>query len=109
LLLKHFGDTSHPEIINVIQQLADLNPTVKSAYSTLNLGVWKMISAPHFMRRITPQPGQESIYQFTLGSMSNDIFEPNHLVCTVKSVINSFPKSDHNSIIYLNADNKCSL
>jgi len=109
LLYKHFGDTSQPEIIKAIGDLAALNPTVKSAYSSLNLGDWKLISAPNFPGIITPKPGQESIYQFTLGSMSNNMYQPSNLVCTVKSVINSIPKSDHNVISQLNAENKCSL
>jgi len=98
LLYKHFGNTSHPEIIKAIGDLAALNPTVKSAYSSLNSGDWKLISAPIFPGRITHKPGFESVYQFTLGSMSNNLYEPGNLVCTVKSVINSIPKSDHNLI-----------
>lgn len=109
MLYKHLGDTSQPEIIKAIGHLTALNPTVKSTYSSLNLGYWKLLSAPNFPGRITPQVGKKSVYQFTLGSMSNNLYEPSNLVCTLKSVINSIQKSDHNLIPQLNAENSCSL
>jgi len=107
LLLKHFKDTSHPEILKTIRELAAQNPTVKAAHSSLNEGDWEIISAPNFHSRITPQPGQKSLYQFTLGNMAKDMFEPSNLVCTVNTVIYSIPKSDQ--ITLPNGENKCNL
>jgi len=63
-----------------------------------------MISAPNYPGRITPQPGQLSLYQFNLGSLSEGMFEPSNLVCTVKSVGYSIPK---NTIS--NGENKCNF
>lgn len=59
-----------------------------------------MLSAPTFPGRIKPQPGQEGEYQYTLGQMSFDLFEPNGLVCIVNSVINPVdlkPNNDQNT------------
>jgi len=66
-----------------------------------------MISAPNFPSRITSQPGQKLLYQFTLGSISNDMFEPSNLVCTVNTVVHSIPKSDQ--ITFQNDENKCNF
>ena len=41
--------------------------------------------------------------------MSNNLYQPSNLVCTVKSVINSIPKSDLDLINHLECEKRCNL
>lgn len=88
-------------MVLAINELAALNPTLQPAYSSHMTGDWVLISAPVFTGRITPLPGQEMEYQYTLGQMSFDLFEPNGLVCTVNTVINPvdiIPDNESNNV-----------
>lgn len=51
-------------------------------------GDFATLSIPPFPGRIEPTKGREDVVQYTLGRLSFNIFQPNELVCTVKSIEN---------------------
>jgi len=55
--------------------------------SPLLIGKWKTISSPAFPNRIPPEEGKEDIFQYTLGRISFNIFQPNDLICTLGQIL----------------------
>lgn len=89
LLTKHFGSTKHPDVIDTIDELAELNPyKEKCSQSPQFPGDFVSHTSPNFPGRLKPAKGQENVVQYTLGRLSFGIFEPHHLVCTVRSIHN---------------------
>lgn len=87
LLKKHYGLTTHPDVIEAIEELAKLNPCTKNASKSSDfLGDFCTLTAPNFPGRIGPEKGREDVVQYTLGRLSFNLFQPNKLVCTLKSV-----------------------
>jgi hypothetical protein len=88
LLAQHNGSTEHPDVVQTIEELSALNPTVDAASSPLFLGEFYALTSPNFPGRFAPNKGQEDLVQYTLGRLSFNIFQPNKLVCTLRSVRN---------------------
>lgn len=84
LLAKHHGSTKNPEVLEAIKVLASMNPTDKVAASPLLEGEFLCHTLPEFPGRIKNTP--PGTVQYTLGRLSFNIFQPHHLVCTVRSV-----------------------
>lgn len=53
ILDNNLGDTTKPEVVSAITELAALNPTPWAAESVLNIGKWNLISAPNFLGQLT--------------------------------------------------------
>jgi hypothetical protein len=97
LLAKYNGCTKNNEVIDIVNQLAELNPSSQNcAQLDVFQGEFYTLTAPSFPGRIL-RPKQhhyfdddvdDSIVQYTLGHLSFKIFQPNHLVCTLRSVRN---------------------
>lgn len=92
-LAANHGLTSHPDVLEIIQELGTLNPAasagvVPPSRSHLLVGEWKTLSSPAFPNRIAPKEGEEDIFQYTLGRISFNIFQPNDLVCTIGEIQN---------------------
>jgi hypothetical protein len=91
LLMKYNGCTKHPDVVQLIEELSNLNPASQAAdisKSPLFLGEFYALTSPNFPGRIKPSPGQEHIVQYTLGRLSFNLFEPKKLVCTLQTVRN---------------------
>ena len=96
LLSKHDGDTKHPDIVEAVEELATLNPVpTHCSESLLFPGDYYTLSAPPFPGKIENEKGGPA--QFTLGRLSFNIFQPNKLVCTVKSIRNLIVADDTKS------------
>ena len=88
LLAQHNGCTKNPDVVKTIEELAALNPTDDAANSALFLGEFHALTSPNFPGRIGPNKGQEDLVQYTLGRLSFNIFQPQKLVCILRSVRN---------------------
>jgi hypothetical protein len=90
LLEKYNGCTKHSEVVDVVNELTKLNPITKTcAQHALFAGEYYTLTAPTFPGRIKPtNTDQEDIVQYTLGRISFNIFQPNKLICTLRSVRN---------------------
>ncbi|VEU43350.1 unnamed protein product [Pseudo-nitzschia multistriata] len=83
------GCTEDKEVADAVKKLSELNPhPVNCARFELFPGEYFTRSSPNFPGRIKPSIGQEDIVQYTLGRLSFNIFQPNELLCTVKSIRN---------------------
>jgi len=86
LLSEHNGCTKQKDVVEVVGKLAALNPIRKDcSKADLFQGEFYTLTAPPFPGRIE---NADNLAQFTLGRMSFNIFQPNNLVCTVKSIKN---------------------
>ena len=86
LLTKHNGCTKQKEVLEVIDQLVALNPVPKDcSKNDFFTGQFDTLTAPPFPGKIE---NDDNISQFTLGRLSFNIFQPNNLICTVKSIQN---------------------
>eukprot|EP00536_Pseudo-nitzschia_multiseries_P012381 jgi/Psemu1/31882/gm1.31882_g len=87
LLSKHNGCTKNQDVVDVVEQLAVLNPVSKECYKddALFQGEFFTLSAPPFPGKIE---NDEGLAQFTLGRLSFNIFQPAKLVCTINSIRN---------------------
>jgi hypothetical protein len=73
----------------VIEELIKINPCLNAAGNPEFLGEFSALTCPNFPGQIEPKPGQEPhAVQYSLGRMSFNIFQPNKLVCTVRSIRN---------------------
>jgi PAP_fibrillin len=89
LLAKYNGCTKNSEVVDAINQLAELNPSTKGCARLEEFpGEFYTLTAPNFPGRIKPPPHDDSVVQYTLGRLSFNIFQPNKLVCTLRSVRN---------------------
>jgi hypothetical protein len=90
LLAKYNGCTKNNKIVNVVNRLAELNPTTKNCVqSDCFEGEFYTLTSPTFPGRLKAiTKDQEDIVQYTLGRISFNIFQPNKLVCTLRSVRN---------------------
>lgn len=90
LLAKYNGCTKNSEVAHIVDQLAELSPTTKNcSQSDLFQGEFYTLTAPTFPGRLKPlSKEQEEIVQYTLGRLSFNVFQPNKLVCTLRSVRN---------------------
>lgn len=118
LLIQHGGCPKHPDVQKVIDQLTELNPSKDLDCITLPsfLGEFTALTAPNWPGRIEPMPQQKEVdneagkcqdikYQYKLGRLSFNIFQPNNLVCTLRSVRNLvMPTTDEK-----HGDDRCTL
>lgn len=89
LLAKHDGCTRHPDVISTVNELADLYPAVDNcSQSPLFCGTFFALTSPNFPGRLKPVAGEEDLVKYTLGRLSFNIFQPQKLVCTLRSVRN---------------------
>jgi hypothetical protein len=90
LLTKYNGCTKNNEVVDIVNRLAELNPTTQNcSQSDLFEGEFYTLTAPTFPGRLKAlTKDQEDIVQYTLGRISFNIFQPNKLVCTLRSVRN---------------------
>lgn len=84
LLKKHFGSTQHKEVRKAIDELTTHNPTKNPTKSPLLVGDFICHNIPEFPGRIKTE--DKSIIQYTLGRLSFNVFQPQGLVCTIRSV-----------------------
>ena len=110
VLCKYNGCTKAKEVDKVVNELAKLNPYPKDcARLDLFHGEYYTLTAPTFPGRVKPincDINQKEIVQYTLGRLSFNIFQPNDLVCTVKSIRNPIrPLSNTTSIMTESKDN----
>ena len=90
LLSANNGCTKDKDVINIIAKLSECNPH-RNGFSQLDCfpGDYSTLSVPNFPGRIkTTKNNQENIIQYTLGRLSFNIFQPNELICTVRSIQN---------------------
>ena len=97
LLRQHNGSTKHPEVVRVCQELSkqysSQSKTTNDFDEELFLGDFIALTCPNFPGRLpTNKDGDDSIVQYTLGRLSFKIFQPNSLVCTLRSVRNPVSK-----------------
>jgi len=96
LLRQNHGSTKNAEVMQAIEELCALNPTKDAVTSPLLLGEFLAHTSPDFPGRIknnngnpnTP-PVPDDVVQYTMGRLSFGIFQPHHLVCTIRHVRNS--------------------
>ncbi|CAB9525759.1 PAP_fibrillin [Seminavis robusta] len=88
-LQQHHGSTKNPDVMAAVDELVAMNPTKNAVASPLLLGEFIAHTSPDFPGRIKPAAGQETVVQYTMGRLSFGIFQPHHLVCTIRSVRNS--------------------
>jgi PAP_fibrillin len=89
LLSKNGGSTKDPQVVSVIDELVMINPCITTcANSSLFLGEFSALTGPNFPGRLKSEPGQEHVVQYSLGRMSFNIFQPNKLACTLRSIRN---------------------
>jgi hypothetical protein len=110
VLCKYNGCTKHKEVSKVVNELAKLNPYPKDcARLDLFHGEYYTLTTPSFPGRIKPincDKNLKEIVQYTLGRLSFNIFQPNDLVCTVRSIRNPVrPLSNTTSIMTKSKDN----
>lgn len=87
LLAESHGSTKDEKITDIITKLSERNPCKKGS-SLLDLlpGDCRTVTIPHYPGRIKAE--DESVFQYTLGRLSFNIFQPNELVCTVTAIRN---------------------
>ncbi|KAL3925931.1 MAG: hypothetical protein SGILL_000074 [Bacillariaceae sp.] len=90
LLIKYNGCTKDSEVVDVVNQLAELNPNKERCSETdLFEGDFLTITAPTFPGRLkSSNKDEEDLVRYALGRLSFNIFQPQHLVCTLRSVRN---------------------
>mmetsp|Transcript_28135 Transcript_28135/g.59212 ORF Transcript_28135/g.59212 Transcript_28135/m.59212 type:complete len:329 (+) Transcript_28135:96-1082(+) len=89
LLSKHNGCTTDKGVVDAIEKLSKLNPhPTNCAQLQLFLGEYSTLTTPNYPGRIKNSSGDKDVVQYTLGRLSFNIFQPNELVCTVKSIRN---------------------
>ncbi len=103
VLKENNRDTTHPDVIAAIENLSNLWKTSKdeSIYkisksptqSVAVYGDWVTISAPPYPGRIITED-KPDLYQYTLGRLSFNIFQPRDLLCTINSITNMVHKVD---------------
>ena len=84
VLKDHYGSTKHPTVKAAIDALAPYNPIGAPAESPLLVGDFVCHTIPEFPGRLKQK--DKAIVQYTLGKLSFGVFQPHHLVCTVRSV-----------------------
>mmetsp|Transcript_7533 Transcript_7533/g.18825 ORF Transcript_7533/g.18825 Transcript_7533/m.18825 type:complete len:328 (+) Transcript_7533:132-1115(+) len=88
LLAEHNGYFME-EVEDTVKKLSELNPhPTNCAQLELFTGDYYTLTTPNFPGRLKTPSGDEDIVQYTLGRLSFNIFQPNELVCTVKSIRN---------------------
>ena len=89
LLVKYEGSTKHPDVLKVIDQLAEINPSKENCMKLPSFeGEFCALTSPNFPGRIKNENGPSDLVQYTLGRLSFNIFQPNKLVCTLRTVRN---------------------
>uniref|UniRef100_A0A7S2MET0 Plastid lipid-associated protein/fibrillin conserved domain-containing protein n=1 Tax=Helicotheca tamesis TaxID=374047 RepID=A0A7S2MET0_9STRA len=104
VLAERHSISDHPKVSEAIESLIEVwkkeDSTITSppyqasaapARSELLLGEWRSLSASKYPDRIE-KPGEPGIFQYTLGRLSFNIFQPKKLVCTVNEVFNVVSK-----------------
>jgi len=90
LLSKHNGCTKNKEVVGIITKLSKQNPhPVDCAQLHWFPGDYYTLTAPSFPGRIKAKNcDEQDLIQYTLGRLSFNIFQPNELICTVRSIRN---------------------
>lgn len=87
LLAKYNGCTQNSDVVDVVNQLAAMNPSPRNcAQCDVFQGESYTLTAPTFPGRIKAQPKDGSSGQYTLGRLAFNIFQPHKLPCTLRSV-----------------------
>lgn len=87
LIAKSNGCTKDEKIGDIISALSERNPHKEGSLLLDVLpGDYLILTIPHYPGRIKTE--DPSVCQYTLGRLSFDIFQPNELVCTVKTMRN---------------------
>ena len=103
ILKEHNGNTKHPEVLVAIDNLTNLWRNSKDesvleistspANSAAVNGDWISISAPPYpgrkIKKTQDQQQADLCYQYTLGRLSFNIFQPKELLCTINSITNA--------------------
>lgn len=85
VLALHDGDTKNQIISESIDRLVALNPTLAPTKSdSLQFGNWVLISAPNFPGG---QKRADAKYEYTLGRLAFNIFEPTDLKLVIDRVL----------------------
>ena len=90
LLSANNGCATDKEVSDIIAKLSERNPSPKD-FAKLDFfpGDYDTLTVPTFPGRIKAAAiSDEDIVQYTLGRLSFNIFQPNELVCTVRSIQN---------------------
>lgn len=90
LLSANNGCTKDKEVAEIVAKLSERNPCPKD-FAKLDYfpGDYTTLSVPNFPGRIkASKNSEEDVVQYTLGRLSFNIFQPNELVCTVRSIQN---------------------
>ena len=113
-MIKHNGSTCHPEVIEAICALSNLDSSSSSS-TTVNhdgaandndddddglIGEFYTLSCPSFPGRVASTKARDkNLVQYTLGRLSFNMFQPKNLLCTVRSVRNvvSLRKNDNHT------------
>ena len=93
ILHRHQGDTSHPQVQDIVSKLlflaTDEKTNVEQSDTITNpgkyTGRWRTISSPPFPGRLDDVDGKAA---YTLGRMSFNLFRPNKIVCIVEDIVN---------------------
>lgn len=90
LLSSNNGCAKDKEVVDIIAKLSDRNPFPKR-FAQLDCfpGDYSTLTIPNFPGRIkaTKNNGEDTV-RYTLGRLSFDLFQPNELICTVRSIRN---------------------
>lgn len=96
LLSKHNGCTKSKEVVELVEKLSAINPVPTNCSNSIHwIGDYYTLSAPSFPGRIVND--KTSLPQFTLGRLSFNVFQPNNLVCSIKSIRNPITVCNGNS------------
>eukprot|EP00536_Pseudo-nitzschia_multiseries_P007226 jgi/Psemu1/256063/estExt_Genewise1Plus.C_1670016 len=89
LIAENNGCLNSNEVADTVKELSEMNPNpTNCARLQLFIGDYFTLNTPNFPGRLKTASGDEKIVQYTLGRLSFNIFQPNELVCTVKSIRN---------------------
>ncbi len=84
-LEEHDGDTNHKDVLSAIDRLVAFNPTLAPTKTdSLQFGEWILISAPNFPNG---QKRADGKYEYTLGNLAFNIFEPTELKLVIDRVV----------------------
>ena len=104
LLAASKGCPKEETITDIIAKLSERDPCPKG-FAKLDCfpGDFAALSIPNFPGRIKPaKKNEEDIAKYTLGRLSFNIFQPNELVCTVRSIQNQMHRisSDDDAAVF---------
>lgn len=97
LLVESKGCAKDKKVTDIIAKLSQRHPCPQD-FANLDYftGYFAALSVPNFPGRIKPsKKNEEDTAQYTLGRLSFNIFQPNELVCTVRSIQNQLHRKNN--------------